>query len=118
MLQRNKRVPEAPYGTLLDPGGPVLVQRGMPVPVIVEELAGVPRTREPVTVGIPVAKGALRPESRLVLRRGAEALPTGATPLAWWSDGSLKWVLVDTILTVAARERLEEYLRGGRYTGS
>jgi len=80
----------------------------MGVPLVVEEHAGLSREREPVSVGIPLERGRVRSSStlRLVDGRG-EALPLQTEPLARWSDGSLKWVLVDTLITVPEKGRAE-----------
>src|SRR6185312_15517218 len=54
---------------------------------------------QPVTVGIPFPRGVLATPSSVVLSD-----PTGAgasvqsTALAYWPDGSVKWLLLDFIL--------------------
>lgn len=61
--------------------------------------------RVPVTVGIPFPRGGLRdPEAlRLVDPRGRRA-PLQVAPVARWSDGSVKWLLVDSLLGPGADE--------------
>ncbi len=78
----------------------------MQLPVIVEELAGLPREREPLTVGLPLARGALSdPTSlRLIDEQGA-TLPTQLEALNRWADGSVRWVLLDTLIDVDAKGR-------------
>jgi|GEM_PF-3439281 len=79
--------------------------------VKVRELAGQYRAREPVTFGVPLAWGAL-PEAGDVadLRVWREAdgvlLPVQARALETWSDGAVRWALVDTQLELQAREEL------------
>jgi hypothetical protein len=80
----------------------------MRVPVIVEELAGIARVAEPVAFGLPLEKGAAREadELRLVTTAG-EPVAAQVTPRARWSDGSLRWVFVDALLSVEPGGRRE-----------
>jgi hypothetical protein len=83
----------------------------MRAPIVVEERAGIPRTREPVTVGIPLAKGQASRADRLrLVDEDGEPKPVQVTPLNLWSDGSLKWVLIDTLLSVPDGARRELWL--------
>jgi len=60
------------------------------------ELAGVRRRAEPVRGGVPWKRGELREGDPLCLRDPAGApTPFSGTPLGWWDDGSVKWLLVD-----------------------
>lgn len=57
----------------------------------------------PVTGGIPFARGELRDASRVRLRHRDTAvslpvLPLQRKVLAWWPDGSVKWLLLDLLL--------------------
>ena len=80
----------------------------MRVPVIVEETAELARKKEPVAVGVPLAKGQVErcEQLRLVDEEGGERLAQ-LTPLSWWSDGSIKWLLVETLLSVLEGGRRE-----------
>lgn len=98
----------------------------MRIPLVLEELTGLhPGHPRPVSVGVPLAKGAARDvrELRLVDAAGA-ALPVQLAPLARWSDSSLRWVLVDALLDVEPRGRVELALArdggdgGGRRPGA
>ncbi len=74
------------------------------VTLTVTERAGVHRTAEPVTGGFPLAKGAVKDVGELALtdERG-EALPAQFDVLNRWpSDRSLRWVLLNTTVSVAA----------------
>lgn len=53
------------------------------------------RRELPVTSGIPFARGVLRDAAAVRLRAGADALPVQTEVLAWWPDGSVKWLLLD-----------------------
>jgi hypothetical protein len=53
------------------------------------------KTGDPVTSGIPFAKGVLKSESQVrLLREGAE-VDAQFMPAARWPDGSIRWLLVD-----------------------
>ncbi len=66
------------------------------VPVRLMERAGIARVKEPVTIGLPFPKGACVDSDGLwICNDLGERLPLQATTLARWSDGSLKWVLLD-----------------------
>ncbi|MCD6298166.1 MAG: hypothetical protein J7M30_13535, partial [Deltaproteobacteria bacterium] len=47
--------------------------------------------------GIPIKKGILRDVSRIRLTSHDQALPVQSRPLAYWPDGSIKWLLIDTL---------------------
>ena len=60
---------------------------------------------EPVSVGVPLPCGAMRqPELEAVAADG-RALPSQATVLARWPDGSVRWALLDLLV---AAERSSE----------
>jgi YetA-like protein len=67
------------------------------VTLIVTEPAGLARVAEPVTAGIPVPRGMLLDAADVTLidesSQAEAAIQTEA--LARWSDGSVKWLLVD-----------------------
>ncbi|MBN1441541.1 MAG: hypothetical protein JXA90_02480, partial [Planctomycetes bacterium] len=80
----------------------------------VEEPAGVERARWPVTSGVPLAAGALRDHraSALFDAGGAE-VPLQTEPLALWPDGSVRWLLLDFQIDLAAGEKRQLKLRYG-----
>jgi len=78
------------------------------VPIIIEEISGINRTNEPVSVGIPFPEGVLRETSGLVLHDPAEVnIPLQTQVLATWTDGSLKWVLLDFQVSVESEHKKE-----------
>lgn len=78
--------------------------------IIVKETNGISRLQEPVTVGIPVPQGKLTDGSTLVLKdKNQTLIPLQFSPLARWSDGSIKWVLLDFQTTVDAVKE-EEFI--------
>ncbi|MCI0682540.1 MAG: hypothetical protein L0Y71_10585 [Gemmataceae bacterium] len=60
---------------------------------------GATNAPQPVTVGIPFAKGALPAAGAVALTDGEEQqIPVQYAPLARWSDGSVQWLLLDFVL--------------------
>jgi hypothetical protein len=59
-----------------------------------EKISQFDRASEPVTVSIPFAKSTLTDPQHLVIRDGKAALPLQRHALAYWADGSVKWLLV------------------------
>lgn len=76
---------------------------GQTIPLIIEEFSGIYRKNEPVTVGIPFPKGEVKEISELLLftPHGRE-IPLQSQVLDRWTDQSLKWVLFDFQVTIAA----------------
>ena len=58
-----------------------------------------PLTDCPVSLGIPFLKGELEADGRVVLndRDGAD-IPSDCWPLAYWPDGSVKWLGVAAVV--------------------
>ena len=69
-----------------------------------EETAEVERDREPVTFGMPVPMGLIMESSglRMVDEEG-NFVVTATMPLTKWVDGTIKWLLVDTQLSMPAK---------------
>jgi len=84
------------------------------VRLAVEEPAGVERQQWPVTSGIPLAQGALRDDgaSALFDEAGRE-MPLQTESLARWPDGSIRWLLLDFQIDLAAKEKKTLALRYG-----
>ena len=81
-----------------------------PVTVAVREPDGVARQHWPLTVSVPVARGAMRPGDPVVVRdETGTALPVQDRVLSAWQDGSVRWLLVDT--QVDLRPNQERRLR-------
>ena len=73
------------------------------IPLIVEERAGIARSNEPVTLGVPFAKGELitGTPSRIVNPTGSPVDAQFKT-MAMWDDGSIKWLKCDFQASVGA----------------
>ena len=82
------------------------------IPLVFDEPLGITRTGEPVTVGVPFPKGEIcnAADLSLVDTQG-RSLPLQAQEVARWSDGSLKWVLLDFLASVEAGGRAEYRIR-------
>ena len=78
-----------------------------PVPVTVSAPDGVARSKWPLSFGFPLPRGATREPLAIGIRGpGGAALPVQARVLARWDDGSVRWELLDTQVTLAAHQRL------------
>jgi len=79
----------------------------MIVPILFKAFAPWPfdRTNEPVTVGVPFAKGAVRePQGWCVEDMGGRACAAQATVLERWNDGSIRWALLDVLASLPANQ--------------
>ncbi len=84
------------------------------IPILLEEHAGIPRKQEPVTLGIPFPKGAIRSLRDFSLIDPDENhVPLQVRELARWYDGSLKWVLLDFLADAAPHRATQYHLRAG-----
>ena len=50
----------------------------------------------PLTFGVPLPQGAVHQIDACSVESGGESLPARARPVSRWSDGSLRWALIDT----------------------
>lgn len=58
-----------------------------------------PSTDCPVCLGIPFLKGELEADGRVVLKDGGgSGIPSDCWPLAYWPDGSVKWLGVTAVV--------------------
>ena len=58
---------------------------------------------EPVTIGVPFARGSVRDASHISLSDAAgQPVPVQAQATEWWPDGSIRWALVDFQATGAS----------------
>lgn len=68
-----------------------------PVAIQLKENCGIARIGEPVSVGIPLPRCSLQACSKLDLawENTDEAITACFTPLCYWPDGSIRWLLVE-----------------------
>ncbi len=84
------------------------------VPLTVEEPSGVERSQWPVTSGIPFAQGALVGDQAAALFDAAGSeIPLQTESLARWPDGSVRWLLLDFQIDLAAKQKKALTLRYG-----
>jgi len=78
------------------------------IPIIIEELSGLERVKEPVRIGVPFSRGSAFEESRLRLRNDeGDCIPLQIKKLSKWSDGSIKWALVDFFVSLKESKRIQ-----------
>lgn len=82
----------------------------MRIPILIEEVKGIERFQEPLTVGIPFPQGQIRDEKVLRLFDKEKALPLQIKELKRWPDGSLKWALCDFRADCSPHSKKEYYL--------
>ena len=71
--------------------------------ILVHEPAGIDRDREAIRTGVPLARGTVNEVAGLALLDAQQRrLPAQFKVLANWPDGSVKWLLVDTRISVSA----------------
>ncbi len=81
----------------------------------VEEPSGVARKSWPVTSGVPFVRGSLKDAHAVALFSGDEKeIPLQAEVLARWPDGSVRWLLLDFQVDLAAKEKKQFVLRYGQ----
>ena len=66
------------------------------ITLTVRNHAGVTLAAQPVRGGVPFALGELKEPPAQLLDETGKALPCQARATAHWYDGSIKWLLVDT----------------------
>jgi YetA-like protein len=79
------------------------MDRSTEISLIVEEPAGLERVHEPVTVGLPFSRGVVSDPASLTLTDACgRQLFLQSQPLSRWSDGSVRWMLLDFQASVNA----------------
>jgi len=79
----------------------------------IEEPGGLPRTNEPVRIGVPFSRGLLiEPTALTVIGSSGEPVAHQTKVLGRWSDGSVKWVLLDLQVSLGANARETWFLQG------
>ena len=88
--------------------------RATDIVITVNEPSGVPRTAWPVTSGIPLAPGQLRSDQQVALFDAASRqIPLQTETLARWPDGSIRWLLLDFQVDLAAGQSQQFLVRCG-----
>jgi len=78
------------------------------IPIIAEEVDGIDRIKEPITLGVPFPKDFLTDVSQLTLSCPQDGrLPLQTQVLARWPNQSLKWALLDSQISIEAKSKKE-----------
>src|SRR5262245_31541203 len=73
------------------------------VPIVVQERAGIARVSEPVTLGVPLARGVLMPATPVrIVDSNSTPVDAQFRTMSVWDDGSIRWLKCDFQATVAA----------------
>ncbi len=72
------------------------------VTLTIDEPAGVARSNKNVRSGVPFPKGLLAVDDDLMVTQGDQDFPIQSRPLSLWPDGSVRWLLMDTQISLAA----------------
>lgn len=71
------------------------------ISILVEERGGLGRASAVFGIGVPLPRGVVRTHAALTLSdEDGRALPTQTRALAFWPDGSAKWVFVEGLITM------------------
>jgi hypothetical protein len=82
------------------------------IPIHLEDHVALHRETEPIRIGVPLPVGRVYDPAELVVTDTAGALiPHQLAPQAFWADRSIKWLLVDALVCVSARERTKLFTR-------
>jgi hypothetical protein len=91
-----------------------LAALGADITVSVVEPSGAMRKGWPVTSGVPFAKGALTNDQSVALVTGdGQPVPLQTEVLVRWPDGSVRWLLLDFQVDLAANQKKLFALRHG-----
>lgn len=87
--------------------------------ITVQDKSGVEGRLRPVTGGVPIAEGAAPDGSEFFLRdKQGKIIPSRASVLAKWKDGSARWVLLDFQSDPPANRKLKYVLSWANETGT
>jgi hypothetical protein len=85
------------------------------VPLTVEETAGVPRRQAPASASVPLPRGRIAsPDAVWLAAPDGQAVTVQAEALERWSDGSVRWLLLDFLADVPAGSHRTYALRTGK----
>ena len=70
--------------------------------ILIQELDGVERANEPVTLGVPFSPDSLLDIDQLAIANNGTSVPAQFSTMSHWPDGSIKWVKVDFLANATA----------------
>jgi hypothetical protein len=86
-------------------------QRAVRIRLVIRESTGIDRYQEPVSVGIPLARGLADEGAKWQVWQGIELVPCEVQTVEHWSDGTSKWLSVMFLADVHASDSTEYELR-------
>ena len=82
------------------------------VPIHIEDRHGIGRRDEPVRLGVPLPQGLLSDaDATEIVDHAGRPVSHQTRVLAWWPDRSIKWLLLDMLVSVEARGRSTLFLQ-------
>jgi hypothetical protein len=85
------------------------------VPLELLEESGQDRAATPLRCGFPLPQGGIvSPGNVRLLGAGGREIPAQVTATARWPEGSLKWVLIESLVPLKAKERQELQVEFGQ----
>lgn len=88
-------------------------------PVMLHWIGNTPQADKSVSFGVPFKEGEMMPGQALLLETGDRTIPTDRWPLAYWPDGSVKWLgMAGVIPGGTARVALVKPGKGKRHNRS
>lgn len=76
--------------------------KSLAVVISFKETTGLSRQQEPFTTGVPFAAGHCPANTLLSLWDDKLQLPVNAEPMLYWPDGSIRWLLINSRVDIAA----------------
>ena len=102
-LPERRPMPRVPFDSEAKAAGRTGSVTRRSVSVNLLEEAGVVRSDELMSFGMPFEQGAIfAPAMIRVLDAGGDECPAQATVTSWWPDGSVRWALIDTLVDLQA----------------
>ena len=84
---------------------------GFKIGITVEESAGLSRDRELIRIGVPLPSGLLNDAQPTVVRTDTGGVvPHQTRVLAFWPDRSVRWLLLEALVSITARQRITLWL--------
>src|SRR5690554_6745029 len=75
------------------------------VDIVLKEESGIHRVSEPLSVGIPFAKGQHPAGTNFQIKdANGHSVPAAFTLLCQWPDGSVRWVLAEFLYSLAPHQ--------------
>ena len=81
------------------------------VTISLKETTGLNRQQEPVTTGVPFAAGLCPANTLFSLWDDKRQLQMSAEPTLYWPDGSIRWLLINSRVDIAANTEKQLQLR-------